>query len=201
RGRSTRRCCACSSGAGSPPPGARRTTTARRSSTRSPAPDGDSWPARPKTGIASPASSAGCCGSPSGDAVLTRLLVAVSRVRALFDRRRLDDDFEAEVAAHLAMLTDENVRRRMPPDAAGGAAAVRFGGRQQLVERQREARGLPFVETTLRDLQYAWRSLRRNPAFAAVSILTLAIGIAAATAMFTVAHAVLLRPLPFPEPD
>ncbi|HKB12260.1 MAG TPA: ABC transporter permease [Vicinamibacterales bacterium] len=133
--------------------------------------------------------------------MLTRLLVAVSRVRALFDRRRLDDDFEAEVAAHLAMLTDENVRRGMPRDAAARAAAVRFGGRQQLVERQREARGLPFVETTLRDLRYAWRSLRRNPAFAAVSILTLAIGIAAATAMFTVAHAVLLRPLPFPEPD
>jgi len=133
--------------------------------------------------------------------VLTRLFVVVSRLRAIFDRRRLDDDFDAEIAAHLSMLVDDNLRRGLSRQAAERAALVQFGGPLQLTERQRASRGLPIVDTTAQDVRYALRSLRRNPAFASVAILTLAIGIAAATAMFTVAHAVLLRPLPFAEPD
>src|SRR5205809_245087 len=82
-----------------------------------------------------------------------------------------------------------------------GRRQLAFGGAAQITEQQREDRGLPIVDATLQDLRYAIRSLRRNRAFAAVTILTLAVGIAAATAMFTVANAVLLRPLPYPEPE
>jgi putative ABC transport system permease protein len=133
--------------------------------------------------------------------VLTPIFVLLARLRALVAGRRLDDEFDDEIAAHLAMLSDDYVRRGMTRDAARRAAAIQFGGAVQLKERQRDGRGLPLVDTTLQDLRYAWRSLRRNPAFAIVAISTLAIGIAASTAMFTVAQAVLLRPLPYPEPE
>jgi len=133
--------------------------------------------------------------------MLTRLFVLVSRLRALGAQRRFDADFDDEIATHLEMLADDYVRRGMTPDAARRAATLAFGGAAQIKEQQREDRGLRLVDATVQDLRYAVRSLRRNPAFAAVTILTLAIGIAAATAMFTVADAVLLRPLPFPEPE
>jgi predicted permease len=133
--------------------------------------------------------------------MLTRLFVLLSRLRALGARRRVDEEFGDEIATHLALLTDEYRRRGMRPDEARRAAILAFGGAAQIKEQHREDRGLRFVDATVQDLRYAVRSLRRNPAFAAVTILTLAVGIAAATAMFTVAHAVLLRPLPFPEPE
>src|SRR6266404_3022713 len=126
----------------------------------------------------------------------TWLAVALFRVGALFVRRRFDADFDEEVAAHVALLTEDYIRRGMAPDEAHRAARVRFGGAMQIKEQQRDDRGLPFIDTTVQDLRYATRSLRRNPAFAAVAILTLAVGIGATTSMFTVAHAVLLRPLP-----
>jgi hypothetical protein len=115
--------------------------------------------------------------------VLTRLFVLGARVRALFDRRRLDDDFDVEVAAHLAMLTDDNVGRGMSRDEVRRAAVVRFGGAQQLKEQQRDRRGVPLLDTTLQDSRYAVRSLRRHPAFAA--------GLAAAAALTTLAESLL----------
>jgi len=133
--------------------------------------------------------------------MLTPLFVLLARLRALVARQRCDAEFDDEIATHLALLTDDYVRRGMTRDEARRAARLAFGGAAQIKEQHREHRGLPFVDATVQDLRYAVRSLRRNPAFAAVTILTLAIGIAAATAMFTVARAVLLRPLPYPEPD
>jgi len=133
--------------------------------------------------------------------MLTRLFVLLSRLRGLAVRQRVDEEFDDEIATHLALLTDEYMRRGMTSAAARRAAILAFGGAAQIKERHREDRGLPLVDATVQDLRYAVRSLRRNPAFAAVTILTLAVGIAAATAMFTVAHAVLLRPLPFPESE
>ena len=133
--------------------------------------------------------------------MFTWLSIVASRVRALFTARRQDDDFDAEMAAHLDLLTDEHMRRGLPPGEARRQAVLRFGGPAQTRERQHDSRGLPFVDTTIQDIRYAARSLRRNAGFAAVAILTLAVGIAATTAMFTVAHAVLLRPLPYLQPD
>ena len=129
------------------------------------------------------------------------LAVLASRVHALLTSRRQDEEFRLEMASHLDLLIEEGVRRGETPDQARRQALLRFGGPMQIAERQHERRGLPFVETTLQDIRYAARSLRRNPAFAAVAILTLAVGIAATTAMFTVARAVLLRPLPYAQPD
>ena len=133
--------------------------------------------------------------------MFTRLLVVLSRIGAVLTSRRLDGELDAEVAAHIAMLTDDNIRRGMPRDEARRAALVRFGGPMQLKEQQRDERGLPFVDTTLHDVRYGLRALRRNPAFALVAIGTLAIGIGAGTSVFTIARAVLLRPLPYATPD
>jgi hypothetical protein len=99
------------------------------------------------------------------------------------------------------MLTEENVRRGLPSGEARRQAILRFGGPVQIKEERRQKRGLPLIDTMLQDVRYALRSLRRNPAFTALAILTLAIGVAATTSMFTVAEAVLLRPLPFAQPD
>jgi putative ABC transport system permease protein len=133
--------------------------------------------------------------------MLTRVLVLASRIRALFTRTRLDGDFADELHAHLEMATDDYLRRGFDRDAAARAARLDLGGAMQLTEEHREQRALPFVDTALQDLRYAVRTLRRNPAFASVVVLTLAVGVGAATAMFTVVRAVLLRPLPFAEPE
>ena len=132
----------------------------------------------------------------------TWLAVALSRIRALFLGRRLDDDFDREVSAHLAMLTDENIRRGLV--ARGGAARrdhASLEGRCRSRNSSTIERGLPVVETTLQDLRYGLRSLRRNPAYALVAVATLAVGIGAGTAVFSVARAVLLRPLPYQDPS
>jgi putative ABC transport system permease protein len=131
----------------------------------------------------------------------TWLAVVASRIRGLVLARRLDDDFDRELAAHLAMLTDEQIRRGLTPDAARRAAAVQLGGAMQIKEQQHAQRGLPVVETTVQDLRYGLRSLRRNPAYALVAVATLAVGIGAGTAVFSVARAVLLRPLPYKDPS
>jgi putative ABC transport system permease protein len=133
--------------------------------------------------------------------MLTWLSVAASRVAALFTQRRQDDDFGTEVAVHLQLLTEENVRRGLPPGEARRQAILRFGGPVQIQEQQHESRSLPFVETTLQDIRYGMRALRRSPAYSLVAIATLAIGIGAGTAVFSVVGAVLLRPLPFKAPD
>ena len=88
----------------------------------------------------------------------------------------------------------------MAPDAARRAAVLRFGGPMQIKEQQHDGRGLPFVDTTLQDLRYGLRALRKNPAYSLVAIATLAIGIGAGTAVFSIAGAVLLRPLPYGDP-
>jgi predicted permease len=130
----------------------------------------------------------------------TWLAVVASRIRGLFLARRLDEDFDREVSAHLAMLTEEHVRRGLAPDAARRAAIIRFGGAMRIKEEQHDRRGLPFVETTLQDVRYGLRSLRKHPAYSMVAIATLAVGIGAGAAVFSIASAVLLRPLPYKDP-
>lgn len=129
---------------------------------------------------------------------LHRLL---ARVRAHFTRRSQDDDFAAEAASHLAMLEDENIRRGMSPERAAREARVAFGAESQLRESHREQRSLPFLETTWRDLRYAVRTLRRETGFALFTIAIVGLGIGASSTVFSVLNTVLLRDLPFDEPD
>ena len=98
----------------------------------------------------------------------TVLAVIVSRIRGLLLARRLDDEFDEEVSAHLAMLTEEHIRRGLAPDEARRAAVVQFGGPMQIKEQHHDRRGLPLVDTTLQDLRYGLRALRRNPAYSLV---------------------------------
>jgi predicted permease len=129
-----------------------------------------------------------------------RAFALLSRMRALFVSRRQDDEFSREIAEHLEMLTADFVGRGLSPEQARREARLRFGGPMQIQESNREGRRLPFVDTTLQDLRYGIRALRKYPAYSAVAIATLAIGIGAGTAVFSVVGAVLLRPLPYRSP-
>lgn len=129
------------------------------------------------------------------------LAIVLARVRALFTKASLDDDFDAEMQAHLDMLADEHERRGLSPEAARRAALLRFGGPMQIKEQQRDGRCIPGVESTLKDVRYALRSFRKHPAFSLTAVATLAIGIGSGTAVFTFVRAVLLRPLPYRDPN
>src|SRR3954454_4103189 len=96
---------------------------------------------------------------------------ALARVGAFFRREPLDRELEEEMASHIVMATEDNIRNGMTPDEARRKAMVKFGGVEQAKERQRESRGLPWLETILQDLRYTMRTLRRDRGFATVAIL------------------------------
>jgi len=132
---------------------------------------------------------------------MSRIRVLASRLLGLFRKRTGEENLDTELRAHLDALTEENIRRGMNSEEARYAARREFGGVEQTKEAYRDQRGLPFVETLLQDLRHGLRTLRKNPGFATLAILTLGLGIGVNTALFTVVHGVLLSPLPFREPQ
>lgn len=122
------------------------------------------------------------------------------RLQSLFGRKEAEHDLDAELQFHLDQLTREFIDSGLPPHEARQAAQRQFGGLTQLHEECLDMRRVNLVEDLVQDLRLAFRSLARSPAFTATVVATLALGIGANTAIFTIAHGVLLRPLEYPNP-
>jgi len=120
----------------------------------------------------------------------------LQRMAALFRRRRLEDDLDEELRSHLEMAIELNLRKGMSAEDARREALRSFGGVEQTKENYRDQRGLPMIETTLQDLRFGLRMLRRSPGFSLLAILCLTLGIGANAAVFSWVEGILFRPYP-----
>jgi predicted permease len=123
------------------------------------------------------------------------------RLCGMIGARRDEDDFAAELENHVAMHTEDGIRAGLSPEEARRQALIRLGGAEQTRQAYRERRTLPWLETLAQDIRFGLRMLFKNPGYTAIAVLTLALGIGANSAVFTVAQAALLRSWPAKEPD
>jgi putative ABC transport system permease protein len=132
---------------------------------------------------------------------MSRLRTWIRRTRGVFARRRHDVELADELLSHLDAHIADNIRAGMTPDEARRRALVALGGIAQTQELHRSVRSFAWVDDACEDVRYAFRTARRSPGFTATAVTVIALGIAATVAAFTVLDYVLLRPLPFPQPD
>ena len=120
-----------------------------------------------------------------------------ARLRNVVTTRNDERRLQEEIEQHLALQTAENIRAGMKPEEARRQAMLKFGPVEAMRESYRAERGLPLVETALQDCRYALPILRRSPGFALIAVLSLAVGIGATTAVFSIVYATLIHPYPF----
>jgi len=125
----------------------------------------------------------------------------VGRVRTLLRRRRLLGEFDQNVDAHLAALAADLERTGLSPEDAHREARRQFGGIDQAREAYRDTSGFPTLDALAQDVRYSVRMLKRQPGFSLIIVALIALGVGANTAIFSLVDGVLLRPLPYPEPE